>query len=97
MPLSKKVHVREHTVRAHERVIYSRIYLFICKDCNQDVRRETFGGRPIYCDKCRPSQAKKNESQSSKKRPRPVLVESQKVTHDNGLSAARWSGQTHLN
>ncbi|PIG92184.1 hypothetical protein [Gloeocapsopsis sp. IPPAS B-1203] len=73
---SKRVHVREYTVRAHERVIHTRVYKFICKQCNKDVKRETYGPRPLYCDCCRPSMARTEVVK--KKKPRPVLVKQQK-------------------
>ncbi|PPS42014.1 MULTISPECIES: hypothetical protein [Cyanophyceae] len=73
---SKKVHVREYTVRAHERVIHTRVYKFICKQCNKDVERETYGSRPLYCDRCRPSMI--HTETAHKKKPRPVLVKRQK-------------------
>ncbi|MUL39572.1 hypothetical protein [Gloeocapsopsis dulcis] len=69
---SKQVHVREYTVRAHERVIHTRVYKFICKKCNKDVERETYGPRPLYCDRCRPSMTRTEIAK--KKKPRPVLV-----------------------
>ncbi|MUL36268.1 hypothetical protein [Gloeocapsopsis dulcis] len=73
---SKQVHVREYTVRAHERVIHTRLYKFICKQCNKDVERETYGPRPLYCDRCRPSMTR--TEMGKKKKPRPVLVKQQK-------------------
>ncbi|NES82074.1 MAG: hypothetical protein F6K10_12090 [Moorea sp. SIO2B7] len=63
---SKYVHVRAYTVRAHNRLIRTRTYKFICKQCKQATTRETFGGRPLYCDVCRPP----------KKRPSITIVDS---------------------
>ncbi|MGL4623217.1 MAG: hypothetical protein ACRCZS_29905 [Chroococcidiopsis sp.] len=51
---SKKVFVREYTVRAHERTIHTRLFKFICQQCSQPTERETYGSRPLYCESCRP-------------------------------------------
>jgi hypothetical protein len=51
---SKQIDVREYTVRAHKRTIHSRVFNFICGKCSQVTSRETFGCRPIYCEKCSP-------------------------------------------
>ena len=69
-------------VKAHERVIYSREYYFICKECNRDVSRETFGSRPLYCLQCRPPKSEKKTDLGQKKRPRPVLVQSDNTPQD---------------
>ncbi len=61
---SKYVHVREYTVRAHHRLIHTRIYKFICKQCKQPTVRETFGGKPLYCEVCRPP--KKSAAKNSR-------------------------------
>ena len=74
MPLSKRVHVREYTVRAHERVIYERTYIFVCKGCDESAERVAFGGRPEYCINCRPPKPVKTETKPVKKLPRPVVV-----------------------
>ncbi|MDJ0713140.1 MAG: hypothetical protein QNJ54_02820 [Prochloraceae cyanobacterium] len=59
---SKYVHVKEYTVRAHHRLIHTRTYKFICKQCKQATVRETFGGKPEYCDVCRPPKKRKAPS-----------------------------------
>jgi len=74
MPLSKRVYVREYTVRAHERVIYERTYMFVCKACDKNAERVAFGGRPLYCINCRPPKPVKTETKLVKKLPRPVVV-----------------------
>ncbi|MEH1816434.1 MAG: hypothetical protein V7K26_23365 [Nostoc sp.] len=56
---SKEIQVREYTVRAHKREIHTRVFNFVCKQCEQPTQRETFGVRPLYCEKCRPPQAPK--------------------------------------
>lgn len=73
---SKRVHVREYTIRAHERVIHTRVYKFICQQCNQDVEREPYVSRPLYCARCRPSLTR--TELAKKKKPRPVLVKQSK-------------------
>ena len=65
---SKYVFVNEYTVRSHHRLIHTRIYKFICKQCKQPTVRETFGGKPLYCDVCRPpkkSRSKKSTTSSN--------------------------------
>jgi hypothetical protein len=70
---TKQIDVREYTVRAHKRLIHTRIFHFVCKQCNQATKRETFGPRPLYCESCRPPQAPKRSLQeSSKAKPRPM-------------------------
>lgn len=71
---SKRVHVREYFVRAHERVIQSRRYKIICRGCNQSTERESYGPRPLYCEECRPPFSRTKLTSANKKRPRPVLV-----------------------
>ncbi|NJL82105.1 MAG: hypothetical protein HC890_02385 [Chloroflexaceae bacterium] len=39
---SKKIHVKEYTVKAHERTIYTREFKFICSFCNESVTRVTY-------------------------------------------------------
>jgi len=47
--VSKKVNVK-----AHIRVIHTRVYKFVCKSCEQKVERETYATIcPLYCDKCK--------------------------------------------
>ncbi|TAF08672.1 MAG: hypothetical protein EAZ77_06575 [Nostocales cyanobacterium] len=64
---TKTIDVREYTVRAHKRQIHTRIFNFVCKECNQATKRETFGPRPLYCESCRPPQAPKKSVQESRK------------------------------
>ncbi|MHC5768119.1 MAG: hypothetical protein ACYTXI_21375 [Nostoc sp.] len=59
---SKTIEVREYTVRAHKREIHTRIFNFVCKQCEQPTQRETFGIRPLYCEKCRPPQPPKRST-----------------------------------
>ncbi|MBW4637878.1 MAG: hypothetical protein KME05_06520 [Gloeocapsa sp. UFS-A4-WI-NPMV-4B04] len=75
---SKKVHVRAYTVKAHERVIQTRVYKFICEKCNQVTTRESYGPMPMYCESCRPPAAKINAAKK-KKKPRPVAVRTAKA------------------
>lgn len=75
---SKKVFVREYTVRAHERVIHTRLYKFICASCQQPTQRESYGPRPLYCEVCRPPVSRTDTSLHKKKKPRPVLVKKAK-------------------
>ncbi|HLO86799.1 MAG TPA: hypothetical protein VK203_17605 [Nostocaceae cyanobacterium] len=56
---TKTIHVREYTVRAHQRQIHTRVFNFVCKQCDQPTKRETFGPRPLYCESCRPPQPPK--------------------------------------
>jgi hypothetical protein len=75
---SKKVFVREYTVRAHERVLRTRIYKFICQQCIGATERESYGPRPLYCETCRPPHSRTSEPAARKKKPRPVLVKKAK-------------------
>ncbi|MDV2992724.1 MULTISPECIES: hypothetical protein [unclassified Chroococcidiopsis] len=76
---SKKVFVREYTVRAHERTIHTRLYKFICQQCSQPTERESYGPRPLYCETCRPPMSRMVEDPKyKKKKPRPVLVKQAK-------------------
>lgn len=75
---TKTINVREYTVRAHQRVIHTRVFNFVCKQCNQPTNRETFGPRPLYCESCRPPQApKKSQQVSSKAKPRAMTYTSE--------------------
>ena len=76
---SKRIHVREYTVRAHERIIHTRLYKFICASCHGATERESYGPRPLYCEVCRPPEAKQVEPVGKKKKPRPVLVKRAKT------------------
>jgi hypothetical protein len=74
---TKIIDVREYTVRAHKRQIHTRIFHFVCKECHEATKRETFGPRPLYCDRCRPPQAPKRSPQEAKKsKPRPMTYKS---------------------
>lgn len=70
---SKRIHVREYTVRAHERTIHTRLYKFICQQCQQPTQRESFGPRPLYCQSCRPAHSH-SEAVAGQKKPKPVMV-----------------------
>lgn len=74
---SKTVKVREYTVRAHERTIKTRLYKFICAQCDQMTKRESYGPRPKYCEACRPPIS--TTDTRKKKKPRPVLVKNTKA------------------
>ena len=74
---SKYVDVREYTVRAHKRLIHTRVFNFVCKECNQSTKRETFGPRPLYCEKCRPPQAsRRSVTRTQKAKPRAMAYKS---------------------
>ena len=74
---SKYVNVREYTVRAHKRLIHSRVFNFVCKECNQSNKRETFGPRPLYCEEFRPSQAsRRSVTRTQKAKPRAMAYKS---------------------
>ncbi|WP_100903347.1 hypothetical protein [Nostoc flagelliforme] len=76
---SKTIDVREYTVRAHKREIHTRVFNFICKQCEQPTQRETFGVRPLYCEQCRPPQApKKSVVPLKKRKPRAMTYKSGK-------------------
>ncbi|MEA5621071.1 hypothetical protein VB711_25025 [Cronbergia sp. UHCC 0137] len=79
---TKLIDVREYTVRAHKRLIHTRVFNFVCKECNQTTKRETFGPRPLYCESCRPPQSPKRSSQESRKaKPRPMTYNSETDLH----------------
>lgn len=80
---SKKVNVREYTVRAHERVIYTRRYKFICKQCGIATERQTYGPRPLYCETCRPPFSRNKKASPKKKRPTPVLIQTTNAPEDS--------------
>ncbi|MCG6138761.1 MAG: hypothetical protein MET45_29905 [Nostoc sp. LLA-1] len=74
---SKEIYVREYTVRAHKREIHTRVFKFICKQCDQPTERETYGPRPLYCEQCRPPQApKKSPVPLNKRKPRAMTYQS---------------------
>lgn len=65
---SKHVQVTEYTVKAHTRLIHTRTYKFICKQCNQPTVRESYATlRPLYCEFCRPSKSKAAPPKQKKK------------------------------
>ncbi|MBE9038226.1 hypothetical protein [aff. Roholtiella sp. LEGE 12411] len=71
MPSSKIIEVREYTVRAHKREIHTRVFNFVCQQCQQPTQRETFGPRPLYCEQCRrPQPPKKSVVPLKKRKPR---------------------------
>ncbi len=56
---SKKIQVKEYTVRAHEREIYTRIFKFVCSFCNEACERETYATScPKYGDHCKGNKKK---------------------------------------
>jgi hypothetical protein len=74
---TKQIDVKEYTVRAHKRLIQTRVFHFVCKQCNQSTKRETFGPRPLYCESCRPPQPPKRSSpESSRAKPRAMTYQS---------------------
>lgn len=73
---SKIINVREYTVRAHQREIHTRVFNFVCKQCDEPTKRETYGTRPLYCERCRPPQAPKTSPSSRKAKPRPMTYKS---------------------
>ncbi|MBG1269671.1 hypothetical protein [Nostoc sp. WHI] len=74
---SKLIDVREYIVKAHKRQIHTRVFNFVCKECNEATKRETFGPRPLYCERCRPPQAsKKSQRTSHKAKPRAMSYKS---------------------
>ncbi|BAY35158.1 hypothetical protein NIES2107_70690 (plasmid) [Nostoc carneum NIES-2107] len=75
---SKLISVREYTVRAHQREIHTRVFNFICKQCNETTNRETYGPRPLYCERCRPPQPPKRQQlkPGAKAKPRPMTYKS---------------------
>lgn len=80
--------MREYTVRAHERVIHSRRYKFVCAECKQPTERESFGPRPLYCSGCRPTVSRTDTTKNNKKRTKPVLVKRANAPQDDGIHAA---------
>ncbi|WP_250126434.1 hypothetical protein [Chroococcidiopsis sp. CCMEE 29] len=70
---SKEVFVREYTVRAHHRTIKTRIFKFMCKQCDQPTARESYT-KPLYCEVCRPPADRTDATLHKKKKPRPVLT-----------------------
>ncbi|WP_225896002.1 hypothetical protein [Dendronalium phyllosphericum] len=76
---SKIINVKEYTVKAHQRQIHTRVFNFICKQCEQATQRETFGPRPLYCETCRaPQPPKKSAKALNKRKPRPMTYKSGK-------------------
>jgi hypothetical protein len=51
----KGSHKKTVYVEAHTRELTSRIYDYVCKECDRRTLRETFSFNcPLYCEKCRP-------------------------------------------
>ncbi|HEY9653250.1 MAG TPA: hypothetical protein V6C95_21505 [Coleofasciculaceae cyanobacterium] len=71
---SKYVFVREYTVRAHNRLIHTRTFKFICKQCSLPTVRETYGSRPLYCEQCRPPKPKTIPTTTNPKQSKPSLA-----------------------
>lgn len=86
---SKKVFVREYTVRAHERVIHTRRYKFICRQCSKPTERENYGPRPLYCEICRPPFSRTKQVLPKKKRPTPVLVQTADESQDSAWKSSK--------
>jgi len=87
---SKYVFVKEYTVQAHNRLIHTRTFKFICKQCSAPTVRETFGSRPLYCEQCRPPKPKTikattNPKKSQPKKPKRSITPSHKIAgkHSN--------------
>jgi hypothetical protein len=68
---SKYVFVKEYTVQAHNRLIHTRTFKFICKQCSAPTVRETYGSRPLYCEECRPPKSKIIKATSNPKKSQP--------------------------
>ncbi|WP_013334887.1 hypothetical protein [Gloeothece verrucosa] len=50
---SKKVFVKEYTIRAHYRTIHTRVFHLICSHCHDAVKRETYANScPKYGNQC---------------------------------------------
>ncbi len=50
---SKKIRVKEYTVRAHSRTIQTRVFKFVCHHCLESVERETYAvSCPKYGNQC---------------------------------------------
>lgn len=50
---SKKIRVKEYTVRAHERTMRTRVFKFVCHHCLDSVERETYAvSCPKYGNQC---------------------------------------------
>jgi hypothetical protein len=69
---SKYVFVKEYTVQAHNRLIHTRTFKFICKQCSAPTVRETFGSRPLYCEECRPPKSKTIKATPNPKKSQPT-------------------------
>ncbi|MBH8576636.1 hypothetical protein I8752_27335 [Nostocaceae cyanobacterium CENA369] len=74
---SKVINVKEYTVRAHQRQIHTRVFNFVCKECDRPTQRETYGPRPLYCEQCRaPQPPNKSSAPKKKALPRPMTYKS---------------------
>jgi hypothetical protein len=50
---SKKVKVKEYTVRSHEREIHTRTFKFLCSHCHEACQRTTYATAcPKYGNQC---------------------------------------------
>jgi hypothetical protein len=85
---SKYVFVKEYTVQAHSRLIHTRTFKFICKQCSSPTVRETYGSRPLYCEECRPPKPKTikattNPKKSQPKEPKRSIARPHKIANTN--------------
>ncbi|WP_071819378.1 hypothetical protein [Gloeothece citriformis] len=50
---SKKVYVKEYTIKAHYRTIHTRIFQLVCSFCHDACERETYATTcPKYGNQC---------------------------------------------
>ncbi|MDZ8262963.1 hypothetical protein [Nostoc sp. ChiQUE01b] len=68
---NKIINVKEYTVRAHKREIHTKIFNFICKQCQQPTQRETYVPRLFYWETCRVPQLPKKSLFEPKKKAKP--------------------------
>ncbi len=85
---SKYVFVKEYTVQAHNRLIHTRTFKFICKQCSAPTVRETYGSRPLYCEQCRPPKPKTikattNPKKSQPSKPKRSMASPHKIANTN--------------
>ena len=56
---SKKIKVKEYTVRAHEREIYTRTFKLVCSHCYDPCERTTYATTcPKYGNQCNDNKKK---------------------------------------
>ncbi|MGF1486083.1 MAG: hypothetical protein ACFBSE_03105, partial [Prochloraceae cyanobacterium] len=73
---SKKIYVQPYKVKGHHRIIYTRVFKFICAHCDKEAKRETYATVcPKYCDDCKNIKNKRG----TKKQPSGEIVETAKV------------------